>query len=437
MAATSYASARILFATLAVAGLILVGAWLAWRMPDRPSPSPTIAAQPLPQPIAPSPAIVREPPRAAMPESRAESPPKIGEAEPRDAREAEHLAFVRRMNTGDARRILGPGIPLVVSELVGAGRLREAADELLQMGRDGDANGYHALEQLLQSCPGPGDDRASERRALDRKSRNQQMINRMASAGASDALLDRLQWSLDAGNAFFRGIWAEFCPSRDMGDYRSLLEEAHRVVPPATSSKYEEQIRTAASKGMRPPRDVAEGHRRETMDNTRRRAEAGVIASQLQLARRDLLAGDPAQKAAAFAMLRGLASMSPDAPAWLAGCARYRCTPEAGDLEHARQLALEGARAGSVDALEMLESRLSPLIEDAAGRYAWSQVRHELHEQGCFGFSRFSMWAFRHALRRDAALREMSPHDAELAKRRATEMISTEIPAIRARLGCD
>ncbi len=85
----------------------------------------------------------------------------------------------------------------------------------------------------------------------------------------------------------------------------------------------------------------------------------------------------------------------------------------------------------------MLESPIRPFVEDSAERYAWSQVRHELHEHGCFGFTRFSSWAFRYALRRDAALLDMSPHEAEVANRRATDLIATEVPGIRAQLGCD
>jgi TPR repeat protein len=369
------------------------------------------------------------------------------DAEPRSAiagktEEQQRSEFIRGVRAGDIRTWLGEGVPLHVVRLFAAGRMREGAQILIRMGREGDANGYAALRRLLSVCPGPGGDRDFERGADSLKVRNDAMIENAKLRGTPPDVLKRLRWSLDAGNANKRGVWAEFCPGPgpERGDAQAILAEVHTVLPEPIPEEVRQRLR-----------DMDTDERAEAMRKLQPRVEAAreqekTLESELARAQRRIYSQDPEERAAALERLLEMAESSPKAKHMLAVCLRSRCVPDAGGPEEALSLYLEAARAGSIDSMYALSRNdpadpfsarsRDPLLPSSADRYGWLAVREELIAHGCYGLQRFATWGFNQPPQRPP-LAALSPADAEAAQARASEMIRTEVPGIRAAIGCD
>ncbi len=360
--------------------------------------------------------------------------------------ERQRAQFIRNVRAGDMRMRLGEGVPIHVVRLFGAGKLREGVEILLRMGREGDPNGYLALGRIVSDCPGPGGDRDFERSADAHKLRNDAMIEAARMRGTPALILKQLRWSLDAGNANRRGIWAEFCPGPGEGDGEAILDEVRAVFPGVVSSEMRARLATMPTEERQ--RAMAE-MRAKSADQIAeaRRDSPRTLTSEVAAAAGQLHSNDMEKRRAAFEKLLELAEVSVQAKLSLAICLRSQCVPDAGGGEEALALYLEAARGGSIEAMQALSRRdttdpfsarpRANLDLSTAERYGWYAVREELIASGCYGMDRFAGWGFAQTRNSTSPLMALSPTDATAAEARAREMTATEVPAIRAAIGCD
>jgi len=396
---------------------LLVALLVSWWLLSR-GPPVDAAAVPSAAPSA-APAVVATTQATSSGDSAGAPATLAAPGPPPTADERARAAFQRAVRAGELRRQLGEGVPVEVVRLLASGKMREGTRILLQMGRDGDLNGYEALGRLLEACPGWAQDRDFERRADDRRAANERIVSTALGNGVPPAVATRMRWALDAGNAHYRSLWAEFCPGPGQGDYERLRAEVQARVP-------------------RPDSRPEEGQQ-----ILRRLADAGVLRAQLAVAISDLQRGDAAQRLQAVRSLLALSASSSDAKVELVRCIRRQCVADAGDAGDARSLLIGAARLGHFEALRVLASpaqgsgRREDLELAVGERYAWGQVYDALQADGCFGATRFGTWAHRQRESNTSALMAMSPADAKDAERRARELLAAELPAIRRRIACD
>jgi len=161
-----------------------------------------------------------------------------------------------------------------------------------------------------------------------------------------------------------------------------------------------------------------------------------------ELAEALLSKGTPASQAEAMVLLRDAARTSASAKVQLAQCLLSGCPTPAADPDEAVQLLTAAAAEGDWRALRTLAGALpenqqpgNDTLLPAADRYAWSQLLHELNEEGCFGASIFTVWAT--GLAESPTLTAMSPADAAAAQTRADELLGAQLEQTRSRLGCN
>lgn len=148
-----------------------------------------------------------------------------------------------------------------------------------------------------------------------------------------------------------------------------------------------------------------------------------------------------ASQAEAVTLLRSAARNSATAKTRLAACLLEGCPTPATETDEARQLLIEAASAGELEALRRLSGETAVVAGPGAidvpvpERYAWSEMLHRLQAEGCFGSRMFEVWA--QSPQPASPLAALSPADADAAQARARELLATQLDRTRTQLGCD
>lgn len=358
-----------------------------------------------------------------------------------DVEEAEKVVFLShlrvgrfRMNNPVAR--LRADVYLALRD----GRFRDAVQVLLESGRGGNLDAYEALPVLLIPCIRSPE---SEQYRSARRSRERTAaLERAATLQLPPDVLERLEWAFEADATDSAQVRAALCPDDDQSEVSAWRQESKRAMSkfrPETPPDDQQRLRAAT------PQEHRELMSADAEESNRWLSEAGLTMARHGKAQGMLQSKDPEVRSRGLQLLRDLAESSPSAKVDLASCIRRRCAPNAGDDAQALELLIAAARAGNDSALMRLSNTRvdpsapppTPLGLPPSEHYAWAKVTDRLMTDGCFGTNYFIAWTTTTPTRLGLNLMEMSPAEAERARARAQEMLASELPQIRAAIGCE